>query len=111
MRIAFAFALATTLSSVAASAARDTEMSLTGREFLEACSKPDPEWISFCHGYVQAVYDGVTYPGEDLCVPLGTSRAEIVGTVVRSLTEIPSTQGANAANVVYSVLRTAYPCP
>ncbi len=110
MRIGIA-ALVIAFSSVTTNAARDTEMSLTGRAFLEACSKPDPEWISFCHGYVQAVYDGVTYPGEDLCVPLGTSRAEIVGLVVRGLTVVPSMQGANAANVVYAVLRTAFPCP
>jgi hypothetical protein len=37
------------------SAAQDSKMHLMGTDFLSACSHADPEWIGFCHGYVQAV--------------------------------------------------------
>ena len=56
--------------------ARDPSAMLTGDGFLTACSKPDPEWIGFCHGYVQAVYDGLIVPGEDFCLPPGFTRAK-----------------------------------
>ena len=86
-------------------------MTMTGKEFLAACSKPDPEWIGFCHGYVQAVYDGVFVPGEDFCPPNGLTRAKIVGMVVGELQAMPSIQDRNAAFIVYVVLADAFPCP
>ena len=83
---------------------------LTGADFLSACTRPTEAWISFCHGYVQAVFDGVERPGEKLCPPAGTTRAKIVGDVVRHLKAIPKLQKHNAAAVVYGVLFNAYRC-
>lgn len=96
--------------SASDAAARDPGAALTGADFLSACSKPEPDWIGFCHGYVQAVHDGVARPDEDFCPPSGTTRAEIVGTVVRQLTSAPDLQSLNAASVVYATLMKAYPC-
>lgn len=96
--------------TLSAANAQDSKMMLTGADFLSACSRPDSEWIGFCHGYVQAVVDGVRMPGESFCVPVGTTRAEIVGTVVDKLVKRPNLQKLNAASVVYSVLAEAYPC-
>ena len=106
---AFVFAALVAVVATAASA-QDSKVSLTGEEFLSACSKADPEWIGFCHGYVQAVVDGVLVPGEKLCFPSGLTRASIVGVVVKSLTATPELRQLNAASVVYGVLSKTYPC-
>lgn len=90
--------------------ARSAEDALTGSEFLSACSKAEPEWIGFCHGYVQAVHDGVARPGEDFCPPNGTTKADMVGIVVRQLMGSPDLGDINAASVVYAVFLKAYPC-
>ena len=38
---------------------QDITVVLTGAKFLQACSDTEPERIGFCHGYVQAVLDGI----------------------------------------------------
>jgi hypothetical protein len=91
--------------------AREHEAVLRGESFLSACSNPEPDWIGFCHGYVQAVHDGVVRPGEDFCPPAGTTRADMVGIIVRQLMEAPNLKHVNAASVVYATLLKAYPCP
>lgn len=85
-------------------------MTLTGRDFLSACSRPDPEWISFCHGYVQAVVDGVRHPTERPCLPDGLTRARIVSVVVVRLNAMPDLREINAASVVYGILTREFPC-
>lgn len=94
----------------AEASARDPAAMLTGAGFLSACSKPEPDWIGFCHGYVQAVHDGVTRSGEDFCPPEGTTKAEMVGIVVRQLMAAPDLGSLNAASVVYATFLRAYPC-
>ena len=69
----------------AASSAQGSKVTLTGADFLSACTRPDPEWISFCHGYVQAIVDEERRPSEALCPPAGTTRAKIVDSVVAQL--------------------------
>ena len=83
---------------------------LTGAEFLKVCSRSDPEWISFCNGYVQAAFDGVRLPGKSICAPSFLTRTKIVGAVVEHLTKTPALQKQNAALVVYAVLAIAFPC-
>src|SRR5215211_563210 len=100
-----------TAVSLPQATAADSRTMLSGADFLSACSRPDPEWIGFCHGYVQAVVDGVRRPGERLCVPAGTTRAKIVGDVVLYLTAETELQRFNAASVVSAVLLEAFPCP
>ena len=85
-------------------------MHLTGAEFLSACTRASPEWISFCHGYVQAIFDGPRRPGEDICPPVGITRTMILETVVRRLVESPDIDDVNASSVVYAVLLKDYPC-
>lgn len=102
--------LATALAGINLASAQNSKTMLTGADFLAACSRPNPEWIGFCHGYVQAVVDGVRAPGETFCAPPSVTRAEIVGAVVQHLTRAPDLQSLNAASVVFAVLVKAYPC-
>jgi hypothetical protein len=83
---------------------------LSAADFVAACSRPDPDWISFCHGYVQAVYDGPRRPGEDFCIPAGTTRATIVGAAVSQMTGMRDAKSVNAASVVYAALLKTFPC-
>lgn len=86
-------------------------MYLTGADFLSACIRPEVEWISFCNGYVQAVFDGFSRSGEKFCLPAGTARASVVDNIVNHLETNPNLQSARAANVVYAYLVVTYPCP
>ena len=90
--------------------AQDSGMRLDGVGFLDACTRPAPDWIGFCHGYVQAVHDGVEVPGKSICVPTGQTRADLVGLVVTHLEREPELRELNAAAVVYAVLYRNFPC-
>ena len=72
------------LASVNRVGAREPGAMMTGADLLSACSKPDPDWIGFCHGYVQAVHDGVFRPDEDICPPSDLTRAQITRADVAS---------------------------
>lgn len=103
--------IAAGIMATLASGAQDSlaaEMVLTGGDFLSSCSQPNSEWIGFCHGYVQGVFDNT--PSGEFCVPPGTTRADLVGRIVIALTEEPKLQDAKAASVVRLTLQKAYPC-
>ncbi len=85
-------------------------MYLTGDVFLEACSTTETAWIGFCNGYVQGVYDSLSESDEGLCVPAGTTRAEIVGVVVQHLANTSDLQTLRAAAIVHATLSKSYPC-
>ncbi|WP_424993702.1 Rap1a/Tai family immunity protein [Oceaniradius stylonematis] len=70
----------------------------------------DESWISFCHGYVQAVADGPHFDENGHCIPLGTTRADLVGQVVQILQANEGLHGLGAYSVVYAAFATAYPC-
>ena len=91
-------------------AAQNSGMMLTGAEFLKACTRPDMEWISFCNGYVQAVFDGAHGVGRGICAPSTLTRTKIVVAVVQALTAKPALKKLNAADVVFDVLYRAFPC-
>ena len=95
---------------VSTASAQDSKTVLTGADFLTACSRSDPQWIGFCNGYVQAVFDGIAKPWEEVCAPVGLTRSEIVEVVMKYLTDTPSLLNLNAASVVYDALVKTYPC-
>jgi hypothetical protein len=105
MRIYAMVACALALSAGDAQAAR---MTLDGSDFVSACSRPDPDWISFCHGYVQAAFDSA--PNGEICAPAGTTRATLVGVVMKQLDADADLQSVNASSVVRLSLQRAYPC-
>ena len=109
-------AVVSALASAPHARSQAREMQMTGADFLLACSRPDSEWIGFCHGYVQAIFDAAPVfdearqSGRGVCAPSGLTRAAIVGAVVRHLTSTRELQSRNAATVVYAVLLVEYPC-
>lgn len=99
------------LSAQNAAAGQDPGMVLTGAALLSACSKPDPEWIGFCHGYVQAVYDAAQDQPNAFCAPDELTRATIAGAVVRQLLASEELRTLNASAVVHGTLKAQFPCP
>lgn len=81
---------------------------LTADAFLSACTRPDPDWIDFCHGYVQGIFD--TSPNGEICPPSGATRAKLVGLIVQEIADDPDLQAISAATHVRSTLQKAYPC-
>jgi Ssp1 endopeptidase immunity protein Rap1a len=98
------------LAATSESCAQSSGTQMNGAGFLSACSRPDPEWIGFCHGYVQAIVDGPRRPAADFCVPPGTTRATIVGTIVEQLAAAPELKDMSAAAVAHGVLHRKFPC-
>lgn len=96
--------------AITATAEQESPMFLTGDVFLEACSTTETAWVGFCNGYVQGVYDSLSESDEGLCVPPGTTRAEIVGVVVQQLTNTSDLQSLRAAALVHATLSKSYPC-
>jgi hypothetical protein len=102
--------VATCILAMAFPSIASSEINLGGRDFVDACSRPQEAWISFCHGYVQAVIDGVQVEGHSFCVPEGTTRAALVDLVMRQAARMPALAELPAYALVYGVIENAYPC-
>lgn len=89
---------------VPVNAAQDGTM--TERGLRDVCGRADPDWISFCNGYAQAIFDAYHKPGAFICVAPGTSRADIAQAMWVGL---EGGEG-NAAQAAARVLAEAYPC-
>ena len=98
------------LAGACAPAAHASGTSLTGSGFLDACTRADESWISFCNGYVQAAVDEAQREGDKLCPPPGTTRTDIVENAVSLLQRAPELQSMNAADVVHRELLSMFPC-
>lgn len=101
-------ALAATLVSFPAFAF-DPNMQMTGAAFLQACTRADESWISFCNGYIQAAVDSLR-EGDGICVPGGTTRTDIVTVTERAITASSQLQAVNALEAVRLAMRQSFPC-
>ena len=80
---------------------------------MEACTRAEEAWISFCNGYAQGAVDFLELSGT-ACIPPGTTRTTIVTMIdqiafpkIRDGLIPPDTP---ALAVAIDVLQTAYPC-
>ena len=101
--------LAATLFSLPAFAL-DSGMQMTGAGFSQACTRADESWISFCNGYIQAAVDGLR-EGDGICIPVGSTRTEIVTVTERVITSSSQLKGMNALDAVRSAMHKSFPCP
>jgi hypothetical protein len=115
-KILFAMLLATSLSAVAAGA-----QMFIGKHLIELAEahttseagdmSPKKSVQSFLLlGYVTGVADSATALG-GLCIPLSTTKRELVNIVIQYLTKNPKVASDDGQNVVYDALRARYPCP
>jgi hypothetical protein len=89
---------------------QDSALVLTGADFVSVCSRPNPEWIGFCHGYVQAVFDVAEQNPKTFCMPPNVSNTTIIGDVIQRILAINELQKFNASAVVYGIMASMYSC-
>lgn len=87
----------------------DGKAQLTGEGFSNACTRADDNWISFCNGYIQAVIDSIRVD-DNVCLPDGTTRTEIVTIVEKEITASSQLQPMNAYDAALSIMQRFYPC-
>jgi hypothetical protein len=101
------------MSLVGTSASASGRNVMAASELVEACTRIDDVWISFCNGYAQGVADFLELSGA-ACIPSGTTRTMLVTLIDRTTFSrirdgsIPS--DTPALTVAISVLEAAYPC-
>lgn len=110
--------VAAAIGVTAHSAAQELPHGVTrGVDLLAHCLDPDPNWISFCNGYVQAVYDTAFHSRFKACIPEGTTREDVVNLVVENLFALYRVEGrvsmmmtGSAGAVVQAILHKNFPC-
>ena len=107
-RIAIAVLALASIGIVERVEARNSSLTLSGAKLLEACTRADMEWISFCNGYLQAAFDATG--GKGVCPPRGATRNDFYDVVIPVLKQMPELQKMNAVGGVIAALRKAYPC-
>lgn len=85
------------------------KMQLTGISFLNACTKQNESWISFCNGYIQAVVDSIP-SNSDICIPNGTTRTEMVTIAQRGITTSHQLHNINAHEAIHIIFHQLYSC-
>ena len=82
---------------------------LSTQDWHDACTRTDQNWISFCHGYIQAVVD--SYKENEICIdPSAATRAKLVGIVDLFLRKNPEYKIGRAFGQIKNILKLAYPC-
>lgn len=87
----------------------DPDTQMNGLSFSNACKRAEEGWVSFCNGYIQAVVDGIS-KGQSICIPVGTTRTDLVTISEREITGSSELKSLNAHQAVLSVLLRNYPC-
>ena len=87
----------------------DSKMQMDGKGLSNACTRADESWVSFCNGYIQAVFDSIR-EDDRVCPPKGTTRTDVVTIVEKEITASSQLRTMNAHDAVRTVLRRFYPC-
>ncbi len=103
---------------VANATADESKHTLNFGQLVDACNRDDPNWISFCDGYVQSLIDSYysfnAFDEIKICLPAGATRAQLAGAVAntgKALLEVePSYSTRNASLVAIVILGRKYPC-
>ena len=80
---------------------------------LDACTRANESWISFCNGFFQAIHDVGALDGR-VCIPEGTTRTDLVVAFERQAVEIlaasPSLASTAAVSFAALTLEAEFPC-
>jgi hypothetical protein len=86
---------------------------MTAINLLQACTRPDMDWIDFCNGFFQAVNDYANINGI-ACTPPGVTRTHIVSLFhqegLRVLEASPQLAEKPGLTVAATILGNKYPC-
>ena len=95
------------LSASHSNAGERNPAALLGADLLEVCTSADPEIMGFCHGYIQGAHDAMS---DELCAPLGLSRASIAAALVDLLHSNTEIRNLHASALVLAILKNSFPC-
>jgi len=84
------------------------EYALSTEDWHAACTRPDSNWINFCHGYIQAVVDSL--PASNVCLNSSATRAALVTTVDNFLRKNPDAKIGEAFGQIQKIIALHYPC-
>ena len=86
---------------------------LSAGDLLDACSRPDTDWVSFCNGYFQAAHDFGALSNQ-VCITEGATRTDLVTgfetEAKRILRETPASKSDIGLLFAASILASLYPC-
>ena len=98
---------------LAAPPAGAQEAVMTAGDLLDACTRADESWISFCNGFFQAVHDVSALDGR-VCVPVGTTRTDLVlafeRQAAKALAASPPLTSKAAVSFAALLLEAEFPC-
>ena len=82
---------------------------LSTQDWHDACTRAEQNWISFCHGYIQAVVD--SYKENEICIdPSAATRADLVGMTDTFLRKYPEYMIGGAFDQIKKIMKSVYPC-
>ncbi len=100
-------------SATLGTAAFGQSTTVTGGDLLEACTRADMDWISFCNGYFQAAHDLGVLQGR-ICTDESITRTNLVEAYEQIAPTVfaddPSAKSGPALPVVVGVLSAKFPC-
>jgi hypothetical protein len=85
--LAWTMCVVATLAPIGTLQSRAEGFALPTSSLVDACSRTEQSWMSFCDGYIQAAIDLIEFNGIEVCIPIGTTRNQIFEAVYPSLTK------------------------
>lgn len=83
---------------------------MTGEGLLNACTRAEADWISFCNGYIQAAIDLMELQEGSACIPEGTTRNDIYDAVVPLFTDSTRMKSENAFRALTTAISVKFKC-
>ena len=87
---------------------KSNDYKLSTKDWHEACTRVDMDWVNFCNGYIQAVVD--SYNETEICIDPSETRANLVTKVDLFLRKNPEYKIGEAFGQIKNILKLSYPC-
>jgi hypothetical protein len=105
-------ALAIALLTNPATAPAAQAEAMLGNKLLEACTSKNPNWLSYCRGFIMGVVYGTylwTNSPTDVALPGGADDTQLTDIVVRYLKAHPEFRHLPGHALITDALREAFP--
>ena len=87
---------------------KSNDFKLSTKDWHEACTRVDMDWVNFCNGYIQGVVDSLS--STEFCPNSSATRANLVTIVDNFLTRNPEYKVGEAFGKIRNILKLSYPC-
>jgi hypothetical protein len=110
LKLVWTMLLVASLVLIGIAQSRAEGFALRTSSLVDACSKKEQSWISFCDGYIQAAIDLIEFNGVEVCIPSGTTRNQIFETVYPSLAKKMPNQKDIGLISLMNTISSVYKC-